>query len=206
MVNPGIKKPDANEATATDRKDDENAPVTSFEEVDKMATILDEKRRDSFVQLMRFMPHGLVVVFAGGELGMLVSSFTSVAVSPRPYISFNVKLPSSTYERIRKSKMFAVVSVRNAMFADAFTKHSEDRNILFENLMSQETKSSIHPTRHRLVEDHVIVVGKVIDLGSCNKADERRPLVYFDGRYHLLGDSVTPEGDASLIPDSLIRK
>ena len=187
--------------------------------------------REIFTRLMRLMPHGLVLIFAGerrisseslpwqGEEGMLVSSFTSVAVNPKPYVSFNVKLPSITYEKIKKTSTFTVVAVKNATFADAFTKRNEDRDIIYNNFRNRKTSSNVMAqgavwwmrcvlsAEHILrVEDHAIVIGKVVDQGAYKDGDEERALVYFDGKYRLLGGSTSPDDDAHLIPGLLPRK
>lgn len=184
--------------------------------------------RKGFVKLMRLMPHGLVIVFAGnrdersdsvpwqGEEGMLVSSFASVTVYPKPFVSFNVKLPSSTYDKITKTGVFTVVSVNNAMIADAFTKHTPARKVLHEKLMNKTVDRSLGAQgvvwwmrctvmggKAISVGDHVIVVGEVVDLGTCDGLDRGRALVYFDGNYRLLGEEVRPHDDAPMVRDLL---
>ena len=184
--------------------------------------------RAEFVKMMRLMPHGLVVVFAGhqdripeavpwhGEEGMLISSFTSVTVNPRPYVSFNVKLPSSTYDKITKTGTFTVVAVNNAKIADAFTKYTPDRKAIHEKLMNQRTDENLDTQgviwwmRCKVeiekiipVGDHIIVVGEVIDQGTCDGLDRERALVYFDGNYRLLGEKVKAHDDARMIPNLL---
>lgn len=180
------------------------------------------------MELMRLMPHGLVLVFARktssppntfrwrGEQGMLISSFNSLTTCPEPHISFNVRLPSSTFTEINETGLFVVVAVSNSKVAVAFTKPWKDRSIIFENLMSKKTPEPFTPQgvvwwmrcemmRQHCVEvgDHMIVVGRVIAQGTYDRVDRQEALVYSNGKYRLLGDSVIPESDALLIPNLL---
>ena len=172
---------------------------------------------------MRLVPHGLVIVFAAkqhfhpdafpwrGNMGMLVSSFNSVAVDPIPFVSFNVKLPSSTFDEIKHTSFFTAVAVSNAKVADAFTAHSRDRHIIFDNLMHNESPEAASQglvwwMRCQLVHnkcvtvgDHVIVVGQLFRLGRFNEAQDQEALVYSRGSYRLLGEQITPEDDARRI-------
>ena len=172
---------------------------------------------------MRLVPHGLVIVFATkqhshpdsypwrGNMGMLVTSFNSVAVDPVPFVSFNVKLPSRTFDEIKHTSFFTAVAVNNAKVADAFTRHSKDRNIIFDNLMHNESPEAASQgllwwMRCQLVHnkcvtvgDHVIVVGQLFRLGRFNEAQDQDALVYSSGSYKLLGGQITPEDDARRI-------
>ena len=176
-----------------------------------------------FIDMMRLIPHGLVIVFASehhnlqttfpwqGNMGMLVSSFNSVAVDPTPFVSFNVKVPSQTFDEIRRTSFFTVVAVSNAKVADAFTGHSKDRQIIFDNLMSSKGPEAasqgliwwmgcqlVH-NKCITVGDHVIVVGQVIRSGAFKGTQDQEALVYSRCSYRLLGVQVTPEDDARRI-------
>ena len=170
--------------------------------------------------MMRQMPHGLVIVFAGkkryedkcpwqGSMGMLVSSFNSVTVDPVPFVSFNVEQPSRTFDEIKRTFYFTVVAVSNAKVADAFKEHAEDRQIILDNLMNNEnpdnaTQGLVWWMRCRMerkksstvVGNHVIVVGKVTHVGQFKGGLGQEALVYSRGTYKLPGVPVTPEDDA----------
>ena len=172
---------------------------------------------------MRLLPQGLVIVFATkqfnnsdafpwrGNMGMLVSSFNSVAVDPIPFVSFNVKLPSRTFEEIKHTSFFTAVAVSNAKVADAFTGDFTDRNIAFDNIMYGESPEAASQglvwwMRCQLVHnkcvtvgDHVIVVGQLFRLGRLNEAQDQEALVYSRGSYRLPGEQITPEDDARRI-------
>ena len=52
--------------------------------------------------------------------GLLVSSFNTVSLAPRPYISFNIKTPSATYQSLRLSSHFTVTGLADVKAAEAF--------------------------------------------------------------------------------------
>ncbi|SMR60690.1 unnamed protein product [Zymoseptoria tritici ST99CH_1A5] len=101
---------------------------------------------------MRSLSHPVVVItsalpapgdFPGtGEIrfrrhrGVTVSSFTTVALSPEPIISFNLKVPSSSWEAIRKSEKMQIhllaASPRGAAIAHAFTQPYEQPHGAFD--------------------------------------------------------------------------
>ncbi|EFQ98648.1 hypothetical protein MGYG_01670 [Nannizzia gypsea CBS 118893] len=67
-------------------------------------------------RLMRLVPHPVAIVTStdpnspsnAAFRGMTVSSFNTVTLNPKPVISFNVKVPSETYNAIRSSSRFLV--------------------------------------------------------------------------------------------------
>ncbi|EEP75768.1 predicted protein [Uncinocarpus reesii 1704] len=67
-------------------------------------------------KLMRLVPHPVAIITAtqpnsradSAFRGMTVSSFNTVTLYPEPIVSFNVKLPSETYDAIRSSQRFLV--------------------------------------------------------------------------------------------------
>lgn len=182
------------------------------------------KQVDSFVQLMRLIPQGLVLVFANehlknmgtdslswlGKKGMLVSSFNSITIEPEPFVSFNVKVPSSTFEEIKETGSFTVLAVNNAYVANAFTAQSEESNIVLDR-MKRSTPTGLAnqgfiwwmqcefmPEKSVTVGDHVIVVGRVAGLGTFPGMLQEQALLYSSGSYRLPGARIKPENDARI--------
>ncbi|KAI9717229.1 MAG: hypothetical protein M1828_007250 [Chrysothrix sp. TS-e1954] len=104
-------------------------------------------------QLMRSVPHPVVVVTASDPAtstddtesafrGMTISSFNTVTLSPRPYVSFNVKLPSVTHSALTTSGTFLVHLLSSSSLgvhiADAFAKGSNTRGEAFRSLVQEK--------------------------------------------------------------------
>ena len=188
---------------------------------------LKPRAQARFVDMMRLIPRGLVIVFASrpyndqdkypwqGSMGMLVSSFNSVAVNPTPFVSFNAQLPSGTFDEIRRTLFFTVVAVSNAKVADAFTGHTKDRYVIFDNLMNGKSpeaasqgllwwmRCNLVLSKCMTVGDHVIVIGQVVSLDLFNGTQDQEALVYSQGSYRLPGVQIKPEDDARRIPGLL---
>lgn len=183
---------------------------------------LTPQAQPRFVDMMRLIPRSLVIVYASkkynhqdtlpwqGSMGMLVSSFNSVAVDPTPFVSFNIQLPSRTFDKIRRTSFFTAVAVSNAKVADAFTGHQEDRQAILDNLVNRESPESASQSlvwwmrcelvhnKTMTVGDHVIAVGQVIRSGPFKGWQGQEALVYSRGtsRLKLNGVPITPEDDA----------
>ncbi|KAI9817811.1 MAG: hypothetical protein M1827_000930 [Pycnora praestabilis] len=73
--------------------------------------------------------------------GMTVSSFNTVTLSPQPIISFNIHLPSTTYDALLSSRQFLVHIVSatkdGAKIADAFTRGNANAEEVFRNLANE---------------------------------------------------------------------
>lgn len=125
------------------------------------------------------------------DRGMAVSSLTTVSMGSgtgverrQPVLSFNVKVPSSTWDAIQARRKFTVHvlqgSILGAFIAQAFTKgnaqqafmdchsagvHLSNRNSIYygPQLLGSAVKSRLHCDLVQSVpiEDHVIVVGRV---------------------------------------------
>ena len=124
----------------------------------------------------------------GGTLpkltGLLVSSFNTVALHPTPYVSFNIKLPSLTYDVIRASNGFTASGLKDARVADALVKRGVAlRNRYSETFWAEwvegddgrlaKGKGGTWWMRCRLlgdrcveVGDHMIVVAMVLECGG----------------------------------------
>lgn len=144
--------------------------------------------------------------------GLLVSSFNTVTLYPKPYVSFNIKIPSSTYSAILASEHFTATGLSNAEVAKDFSKRTflpgdrRGEKVLYdmvgEGERLKEGKGGLWWMRCKFakdksvkVEDHVVVVGEVLDAEGYGDADEGMGLVYVRGRYRSVGKEVHVEGE-----------
>ncbi|KAK2738753.1 hypothetical protein FQN57_006920 [Myotisia sp. PD_48] len=89
-------------------------------------------------KLMRLVPHPVSIITSTDPTaptntafrGMTVSSFNTVTLNPSPVVSFNVKIPSETYNAIRASGRFLVhllaTNATTAKLAREFSKGHEN--------------------------------------------------------------------------------
>ncbi|KAL8708200.1 MAG: hypothetical protein Q9220_006870 [cf. Caloplaca sp. 1 TL-2023] len=162
---------------------------------------------------MREIPHPLTIITAQSAksaqpAGLLVSSFNTITLQPIPYVSFNLRLPSSTYDEIKQSNTFtasAITSVqlakdflldkKDARYADALRRNVENNRggrlkvgrggLWWMKCQWAEEKSVV-------VGDHVVVVGRVVEGDHYGDFDDPRkvtalPLIYSKGRYRNAG-------------------
>ena len=94
----------------------------------------------SLRQLMRALPHSVVVITtlaarpsgiatvptSARFQGMTLSSFTTLTLTPKPIITFNIKHPSRTLDALKASRHFLIhilaATKSGQLIADAFTK------------------------------------------------------------------------------------
>jgi flavin reductase (DIM6/NTAB) family NADH-FMN oxidoreductase RutF len=119
------------------------------------AKILLERRRqegkqDKIKTILRPLMHPVVLVTASTRnndahsnaidhlRGVTVSSFTSVSVAPKPILSFNLRLPSRTWDAIQSNATICInlleASAEGAAIAHAFTQPHEDPTEAFREL------------------------------------------------------------------------
>lgn len=130
---------------------------------------------------------------AGEPVGMAVNSFTSVSLDP-PLVAFCPAKDSSTWARIRATRAFCVNILGEhddelcRRFATAGVERFRD--------IGWTTSASGSPLLDGMVAgidcrihaehdagDHVIVVGRVLDLAV---ASDCTPLIFYCGDYHRL--------------------
>lgn len=164
--------------------------------------------------LMRPVPHALTVItsFQPGTSpedepeprGLLVSSFNTITLSPRPYVSFNIKVPSSTWDAIKASGHFTASGIDNSTAAAAFAKGEADsgdratKGGWMRDWITKDGTLRDYWTAYwwmrcrckiaesRPVGDHLIVVGEVLQAGEYGYGRTRmlnHPLLYMNGRY-----------------------
>ena len=165
-------------------------------------------------EYMRSVPHALTVItsFQPGKdpgdapepRGLLVSSFNTVTLSPRPYVSFNIKLPSSTWDAIKASGHFTASGIDDSATATAFTKGqadsgdiatkggwardwiSKDGRLRDDSVAYWWMQCRCTANQSLLVGDHLIAVGEVLQVGEYRNGRDRlleRPLLYANGAY-----------------------
>lgn len=171
---------------------------------------------------MRLLASPVVVCTSthdGAPRGMTMSSFTSLALTPAPLVTFNVLTPSRTLDAIAASREFNIHilagDAAGAAVADHFTRGNVEG--AFEGLRGVRTimASSRGPPlmsgdgvlrvlRCRLfrqgpedglvrVRDHVLVVGEVMEMIKGKHAREFG-LAYADRTYRRVGDVIAMGG------------
>ena len=169
---------------------------------------------DRVRRLMRPVPHALTVItsYQPGKdpadepepRGLLVSSFNTVTLFPRPYVTFNIKLPSSTWDAIKASGHFTASGIDNFATATAFTLGQadsgdraikggwakdwigKDGRLLDHRVAYWWMQCRCSATQSLLVEDHLIAVGEVLKAGEYRGGRTRilqEPLLYANGGY-----------------------
>ena len=169
-------------------KEETPAASTETERIEPAPTVEEENTTDQPLPKMT---------------GLLVSSFNTVTLTPYVYVSFNIRLPSTTYDTMTRSNGFTASGLKDAVVADAFVKrHStadddtdgEDDNNRWQELVKADgrlkhrkggtwwMKCRLVPEKCVEVGDHVIVVAKVLGCGGY-QGGEGTGLVYAEGGY-----------------------
>jgi flavin reductase (DIM6/NTAB) family NADH-FMN oxidoreductase RutF len=166
----------------------------------------------------------------GGPRGVTVSSFCTVTLQPEPIISFNLRVPSRTWDAIKTSRDLQVslltASPEGAAAAHAFTLPYERPYEPFERLeslgASVRTLSGRHGRPHFVwdkaiyarvnanllsnqcicVGDHMIVVAKVnhVRLNESSTHADAGALAYGMRGYRSLGDEIKPMETGAVAP------
>ncbi|KAI4206418.1 MAG: hypothetical protein LQ348_000978 [Seirophora lacunosa] len=177
-------------------------------------------------RMMRRVPHPLIVILAQGTQnphhsglpsGLLVSSFNTITLTPAPYVSFNLKVPSSTYQSIQTSGGFVASAISNPHTARDFFLRKESveyRTALRENVVD-DGRSILRDGKGGIwwmecsfmdkesveVGDHVVVIGKVMRAGLYRESRDQ-VLIYSEGKYRVAGEGV----DVTTSPQQNARK
>ncbi|KAL9132136.1 MAG: hypothetical protein Q9217_000070 [Psora testacea] len=161
---------------------------------------------DKIKYFMRAVPHALAIISSipnetnSRPKGLLVSSFNSVTISPIPYISFNIKVPSSTFDAIQSSKHFIASVIDDRATANAFAKTAANDSSQWEKMLGLDGKlkdghGGVVWMRCKWVErqkievaDHVIVIGEVLEAGKYQGRElEISAMVHWQGKYRGIG-------------------
>ena len=151
---------------------------------------------DEFRQVLGRFATGVTIITAMDDeepVGVAANSFTSVSLDP-PLVLFCVARTSSTWPRIDRARKFAV---------NILGEHQEELCRLFSKKGADRFgQTDWHPgvggspVLHDVIAyldcefwaeydggDHIIVVGRVLDLGTPHDAG---PLLFFRGKYGRL--------------------
>jgi 3-hydroxy-9,10-secoandrosta-1,3,5(10)-triene-9,17-dione monooxygenase reductase component len=158
---------------------------------------------DEFRKVLGRFATGVTIITAmdGGEpAGVAANSFTSVSLDP-PLVLFCVGRTSTTWPRIERARKFAV---------NILGEHQEPLSKLFATKGADRFgQTEWHlgvggsPVLHDVIAyldcefwaeydggDHIIIVGRVLDLGLTHDAG---PLVFYQGSYgRLAGPAGAP--------------
>jgi 3-hydroxy-9,10-secoandrosta-1,3,5(10)-triene-9,17-dione monooxygenase reductase component len=108
----------------------------------------------------------IITAMDGAEpAGVAANAFTSVSLDP-PLVLFCVARTSTTWPRIERARRFAV---------NILGEHQEELSRLFATKGADRFGQTEYDGG-----DHIIVVGRVLDLGVSHHAG---PLVFFRGEY-----------------------
>lgn len=150
--------------------------------------------------LMRLVPHHLTIIHSGyGRLktGFLASSFNVVTLKPEPYVSFNIRVPSTSYSRIARCGVFYASLLNSATTADIFSQASsaseeDKKKLAIKDVLDNEDAlkggvwwmcCQVLPHLSSSVGDHKIVVGKVLQAGTYPTRVKENILLYLNRTY-----------------------
>lgn len=150
---------------------------------------------DQFRKTLGLFPTGVTVVTApqgeGQDVGITISSFTSVSLNP-PQILFCLSKYSKSFPAFKESSYFAVniLNADQSHIADSFAKHipTKDRKLKVYRheetgcLLLWDALGHVVCERGPIYEggDHHIILGTVIAVGANSHA---LPLVRQKGQY-----------------------
>jgi 4-hydroxyphenylacetate 3-hydroxylase, reductase component len=166
----------------------------------------------AFRNALGLFPTGVAVITAlggGVRLGLTVSSFTSVSLSP-PLVLFNVAKRATTFAAWQMVDRYAIniLSEDQVIVSNRFASSGGDR---WEGVpvLSGTTGVPILPNVLAALEctayarydggDHQIFLGRVVAISSHEPANPH-PLIFFRGRYGKLSPEV---GAAAPLSDPL---
>lgn len=146
-----------------------------------------------FRRVMGQFATGVTIITAmddGEPVGVAANSFTSVSLDP-PLVLFCVARTSSTWPRIERARKFVVniLGEHQEELCKLFATKGVDRFAQVEWHKSVGGSPVLHDTLAYVDcefwaeydgGDHIIVVGRVIDLGVERDAG---PLIFFRGQY-----------------------
>ncbi len=151
-----------------------------------------------FRQVLGQFATGVTIITAMDDdepVGVAANSFTSVSIDP-PLVLFCVGRTSSTWPRIEKARKFAVniLGDHQEALSGLFATKGADRFGQTEWRVGVGGSPVLHDTLAYLDcefwaeydgGDHIIVVGRVLDLGVQR---EGTPLLFFRGKYGRLAN------------------
>lgn len=107
--------------------------------------------------------------------GVTLSSFDAVTLDPVPHISFNIRVPSRTYDALKASNQICVhilsATTSGATIADAFTKPYATRQAPFELLQDAGAHLHTQSTTPRLQLDNGVISWLICEKGTIEDVD-----------------------------------
>lgn len=151
--------------------------------------------------VMRRCAAPVTVVTAAGpgeRRGITIGSFTSVSLDP-PLVCFNVQREATMHELVTTAPHFAVHLLRDdqAHLSERFAVPDLPGEAQFEGVAHRLSEAGVPlidgvlavlrcvPFAVYPAGDHSIVVGEVVGI---DEGEGQAPLLYFDRRYHTVGD------------------
>ena len=165
--------------------------------------------------MMRDVPYPVFTILAQDPAttaphGLLISSFNTVTLDREPYVSFNLRVPSRTFNAITASDRFTVHAIKTSVLAKA-TLDGKVLNSYFVNPVNKEDGFvTLKQNRGALwymkcmwikeksieIGDHWIMVGKVVDAGTERRVGGDVGLLWHQGEYRVAAESSGQEADS----------
>lgn len=165
-------------------------------------------REEDFRRTLGLFPTGVAIVTVahkeGDDIGITISSFTSVSLNP-PQVLFCLAKKSKTHEAFKDCSYFAVniLNAQQAHLSDSFASHvplawdrfKTHRHKTSGCLLISEALGHVICEKAAFYEggDHEIILGKVIDLAA---SPSDFPLIRHQGKYST--SQPISEGDTRL--------
>lgn len=132
----------------------------------------------------------------GNPVGFTCQSFHSISIDPQ-LISISIMKASTSWPLIRPSGHFSVniLTQSQSGLSDRFSRSGEDK-WRDQEWQKAGSASPVLPDALFWLDcrlfaehdagDHTIAIGQVTDMSEMILEDQKKPLVYFRGRYHAL--------------------
>jgi len=191
---------------------------------DQHANRTNQRLGDDLRSALRYLTQPVALVVSRmpetiSDRGVTVSSFCTVTLQPEPIVSFNLRVPSRTWDAIhasRKMEIFLLAaSPEGAALAHTFTLPYEqpyepfkkirkmgasvrfrpdDTRISWPNAVYASVKADLLPDKGNRVGDHVIVIARVrrVRLEESSPQAKAGALAYAMRGYRSLGDELKP--------------
>ena len=175
--------------------------------------------------LMRLTPHPVSILTTSSlspssrtqHRGLTLSSMTPLSLDPDPLLSFNIRLPSSTYDSLRSTPNFLIHLLSSSPAAAHLATFFSKPLPLAANLDGPGTPQDVNtespPDFSRgvravlrctmlgdgwVVADHVVIVAKVEGIvPSARGLADEQGLIYADGTFWHLGEKLESDGSVA---------
>ncbi|KAL1921698.1 uncharacterized protein VTP21DRAFT_10340 [Calcarisporiella thermophila] len=164
-------------------------------------------------KIMRKVPQPVAVVTTSNphnpseRRGITVSSFTSIALHPRPLVAFSIRLPSRASEVLHAANRFVLHVLSSEQIQHSITFSSPSSTDPFVNIPHHLTDHGIPVLMGAVgamvckaegvlqVGDHELWIGEVEKVehgvgGRMGVVEEAKPLLYYERTYRSIGEEV----------------